>query len=63
MVGSYHNHAEHGHTRQPIKTLQHGGGGTRVLLVIEQIECVHQGPFSPSTNPSQTKLEGHMKLN
>jgi hypothetical protein len=62
MVGSYHNHVEHGHTWQLIKTPQHWGG-TKVLLVIGQIDRAHQGPSSPSTHPSQTKLEGHMKLN
>jgi hypothetical protein len=50
MVGSYHNHDKHGHTREVVETLQHGGIG--VLLVIGQVECVHQGPFSPSTHPS-----------
>jgi hypothetical protein len=53
MVSSYHNHAKQGHTQQLIETPQHGVD--RVLLVIEQIECAHQGPLSPSTHPPQTK--------
>jgi coproporphyrinogen III oxidase-like Fe-S oxidoreductase len=56
MVGSYHNHAEHGHTRQLIKTLQHGGG-TRVLLMIEQIERAHQTLFHLQQTHSKQNLK------
>jgi hypothetical protein len=61
MVGSHHNHAEHGHTRQLVETPKHGGdkGAT-----CDKTNWTHSPrPLSPSTHLPQTKLESHIKLN
>jgi hypothetical protein len=61
MVGSHHNHAEHGHTWQLVETPKHGGDKG---VACDKTSWMHSPrPLSPSTHPPQTKLESHIKLN